>query len=215
MPPDVEIVECAARLPGPDFQVAQGAVDGFGREPQGHIDPVGDAAGQFQGPGAAGRQVDGHRFVGPHQARGSAPVRGFGIAPQPLHGHHVLFEPGQRRPLQAQVQNAAVAGADADAEAAPGELVEGAARTCRDGGMPGHRVGDEAADLAMRGIEGQQRQGHVLIAQQRRRISGTDQAETGLFGLGDPTNELVLALGLAGYSKGRHSPFTPGSRMAI
>ena len=103
---------------GADLQVAQGAVDGCRCEPKGHVDAVGDAAGQFQGLGAAGGQVDGHRFVGPHQACGSAPVRGFGVAPQLLHGDDVFLEPRQRRPLEAQVQDAAVAGADADAEAA-------------------------------------------------------------------------------------------------
>ena len=61
----------------------------------------------------------------------------------------------------------------------------------------------------MTGIERQQRQGHVLIAQQRRRIAGTDQAETGLLGFGDPADELVLAVGLAGNSKSRHRAFTP------
>ena len=76
--------------------------------------------------------------------------------------------------------------------------------------MPGYRVGDEAADLAVAGIECQKRQGHVLIAQQRRRIPRADQPETGLFGLGHPADELVLAVGFAGNSKSRHLAFTPG-----
>ena len=127
---------------------------------------VGDAAGHGKGARPLGGHDQGNLVVGPFHVYGPALVIDGLAGKQCSHGLHVFVEVGQFGRTQSQVQNGAVAAADAEVGAASGEPVDGRDARGRHGRVPGQGVGHRGSQMHAFGGAGNDSQAHVQLGPQ-------------------------------------------------
>ena len=194
-PPEVHILEApSGRLRAGPYP-RDGVADDAGREAGVDDHPVRDLAREVEHPGSGGGEIDRDPATSPRHADGMLLPHRAARLEKLADGFYVSTQtrPGRRR--ESEVEDRAVAGADAEHGAPGRHFRKGRRRPRRHRGVPGQGIDDPWSEPHPPGAGGAEPEAGVDVAVDRLRVGDPDDVETGVLRRLRPAHGLARGSG--------------------